>query len=93
MKDIVQSRKDITPPKSGKLNQTNIPNQGNANIILNHNAIPCYNNINIYASNMNNFKANDLNLRHYIFNKMNGKKPSAKQSEKSIRSNSYISYN
>jgi hypothetical protein len=79
-------RKDVTPPKSGN------SNQGNPNIILNHNAIPCYNNINIYASNMNNFKASDLNLRHYIFNKMNGKKNVTKQNDKSARSNSYISH-
>ncbi len=35
------------------------------NIILN--GIPCYNNINIYTSNLNG--KSDINLRQYIFNK------------------------
>jgi len=94
MKEL-QIRKDVTPPKSGNGSNDNRNNQGNPNIILNHNAIPCYNNINIYASNMNNFKASELNLRHYIFNKMNSKKTNNanKQMDKSARSNSYVSHN
>jgi len=47
---------------------------------------PLINNINIYAANMNNFKSNDINVRQYIFNKIN--KP--KSNSKNARSSSMI---
>jgi len=82
-----QSKKDVTPVK--KINRNTSNAGSNSNILLNHNNIPVYNNINIYA-NMN--KDNELNLRHYIFNKMGNNNKVAKQQEKSIRSNSYIGH-
>ncbi len=87
-------KNNITPSKNKNGNTNNLNNNNsnnNSNIILHNPPVGCFNNINIYASNMNNFKASDLNLRHYIFNKMNGKKV-VKQNEKSARSNSYISH-
>jgi len=58
---------------SGKSN-TITPNYiPTGNVIVNQNAVPCFNNINIYTSNMNNFKTNEINLKQYIINKMNTK--------------------
>jgi hypothetical protein len=59
--------------KNGKTTtiNNNHNNQNNSNIILNQNGIPCFNNINIYTTNNNNnIKGNEINLRHYVFNKI-----------------------
>jgi len=61
--------KNVTPPSY-------IPT---GNVIVNQNAVPCFNNINIYTSNMNNFKTNEINLKQYIVNKINGKSKIGKQ--------------
>ncbi len=45
-----------------------------SNIILNQGGNPCFNQITIYTTNSgnsNNVKPNDINLRQYIYNKMN----------------------
>jgi hypothetical protein len=42
-------------------------NVGKSKNIIVANGIPCYNNINIYTSNLNG--KSDINLRQYIFNK------------------------
>jgi len=42
------------------------------NVLMNQNAVPCFNNINIYTSNMNKiYKTNEINLKQYIINKIN----------------------
>ena len=43
----------------------------NSNIILNQNGIPCYNNIHIYTSGINGMKNAEINLRHFVLNKVN----------------------
>jgi hypothetical protein len=43
----------------------------NSNIILNQNGIPCYNNIHIYTSGINGVKNGEINLRHFVLNKVN----------------------
>ena len=43
----------------------------NSNIILNQNGIPCYNNIHIYTSGINGVKNAEINLRHFVLNKVN----------------------
>jgi len=71
-------------------NSTNQPSNINpSNIILNQGGIPCFNNINIYTTNnSNNIKANEINLRQYIFNKVNKPKSMAKIGPGHIRSTS-----
>lgn len=71
----------MTPSQLGGKNNTITPNYiPSENIIVNQNALPCFNNINIYTSNMNNFKTNEINLKQYIINKMNSKSKTGKQS-------------
>ena len=72
-------------------------NNSNSNIILNQNGVPCYNNIHIYTG-VNGLKQNDINLRQYIFNKVNNNKKNlmTKPQNKSVshvRSNSTIGHN
>jgi len=70
----------LTPSRIGNNtinNNTNYIPSGNG--IVNQNAVPCFNNINIYTSNMNNFKTNEINLKQYIVNKMNTKSKNSKQ--------------
>ena len=50
-------------------NSSQVPN--NSNIILNQNGIPCYNNIHIYTSGINGMKNAEINLRHFVLNKVN----------------------
>ena len=61
MKDKISERLMI-PTTNSKNNSSNI--------ILNQNGVPCYNNINIYTNGM---KADDINFRQIIFNKMTKK--------------------
>lgn len=82
-KQLVGNNKSV--PTSGKISIVNINNnQNNSSLFPNPSQlnVPLINNINIYASNMNNFKTNDINVRQYIYNKIN--KP--KQNMKKIRS-------
>jgi len=39
----------------------------------NSNNMPYFNNINIFAANMNNFKTSELNLKQFVINKVNSK--------------------
>jgi len=50
------------PTNNNNIINNNYPNQSN---------IPYFNNINIYAANMNNFKTNELNLKQFIVNQIN----------------------
>lgn len=63
--------------KEGNHNTDNHSTKSNnSNIILNQNGVPCYNNINIYTNGVNpvnTLKTGDINLRQYIFSKMNKK--------------------
>ena len=73
MKELNKTR-EKSSDKLEKYNTNNSSNNsklGNSNIILNQNGVPCYNNINIYTSNLNGKP--DINLRQYIFNKKNNK--------------------
>lgn len=49
------------------------PPNATSNIILNQGGNPCFNQITIYTTNntSNAVKPNEINLRQYIFNKMN----------------------
>lgn len=69
------------------LNQNNsavFANQSNNSGQLN---VPLINNINIFAANMNNFKSNDINVRQYIFNKINKSKSGQKHARSSSVTN------
>lgn len=88
MKDSIKNQKNDPIPIS-HANKTP-DNQNNSNIILNQNGIPCYNNINIYTG-VEGIKSGDINLRQFIFNKVNSRKGINKSNNKSyqhIRSNS-----
>jgi hypothetical protein len=65
-------------------------NANNSNIILNQHGVPCYNNIHIYTNGVNGIKSGDINLRQYIFNKVNKNKTSKSQNKSALhgRSNS-----
>jgi len=78
--------KDVTKKQEAKLikaNEANYSNNisnnnskissvpANSNIILNQNGIPCYNNIHIYTSGINGVKNGEINLRHFVLNKVN----------------------
>lgn len=57
--------------------------RNNSNIILNNGNLPCFNNINIYTTNsnshLNNLKANNnINLKQYIYSKINNTKAGIK---------------
>jgi hypothetical protein len=87
-KAIHSMKENIQEGKVSKGESTARENH-NAPFILNQHGVPCYNNINIYTKN------NDINLRHYIFNKVtSGKKSSAgmnnSKSSTHLRSNSTI---
>jgi hypothetical protein len=73
MKELNKTREKSSDKidKYNSNNSTNNSKLGNSNIILNQNGIPCYNNINIYTSNINGKQ--DINLRQYILNKKNNK--------------------
>jgi hypothetical protein len=60
---------------------------GNSNIILNQNGIPCYNNIHIYTSGINGVKNAEINLRHFVLNKVNLSKKLLKNNNSNIANN------
>jgi hypothetical protein len=57
-----------------------------SNIIVNQGGNPCFNHITIYTSNTREMKPNDINLRQYIFNKVNKPKSLSKLGVSHIRS-------
>ncbi len=66
------SNKKLPKSKNSSFHTINKDNSlSNPNIILNQNGVPCYNNIHIYTGGQ--IKANDINLRQYIVNKVNRK--------------------
>jgi len=50
------------PTNNNNIINNNYPNQSN---------LPFFNNINIYAANMNNFKTNEVNFKQFIVNQIN----------------------
>ena len=66
--DISKNEKEKKTIYSQK--DTNNNNYGNTN------NIPYFNNINIFAANMNNFKTSELNLKQFVINKVNNKQKS-----------------
>lgn len=59
----------------------------NSNIILNQNGIPCYNNIHIYTSGINGVKNPEINLRHFVLNKVNLTKKLLKNNNNNVANN------
>jgi hypothetical protein len=92
MKDKKHPKNNKSVPnsnlQSSKVSMVNL-NPNNSAIFNNPGQInvPLINNINIYAANMNNFKSNDINVRQYIFNKINKQKPTSKQARSSSVTN------
>lgn len=73
---------------SNKISMVNLnPNNSSVFNSGGHINAPLINNINIYAANMNNFKSNDINVRQYIFNKINKPKSSSKNARSSSVTN------
>jgi len=64
-KNEKQEKKTINSLKEITNNSNN--NYGNSN------QLPYFNNINIFAANMNNFKTSELNLKQFVINKVNNK--------------------
>ena len=100
-KDPHHNHNNSLTPNNYMSNPKLANSNSNSNIILNQNGVPCYNNIHIYTNGVNGIKPSDINLRQYIFNKVN-KKPnanvsgSAKGQNKSlshVRSNSTAGHN
>ena len=65
-------------------NSSQVPS--NSNIILNQNGIPCYNNIHIYTSGINGMKNAEINLRHFVLNKVNLSKKLLKNNNNNVGS-------
>jgi hypothetical protein len=86
MKDMLLNNKNSKIIKNPKISQRQSPP---SNIILNQGGNPCFNHITIYTSNNNNtnIKPNDINLRQYIFNKMNKNKSSSNIASRSSSNN------
>ena len=88
------SNKDLKP--DNKKHTPNSKSISNSNALLNQNGLVCFNNINIYNSNKSNNtkqsdknpKTNDINLRQYLFNKVNSDKTNKFNMSKHVRSNS-----
>jgi hypothetical protein len=70
-KNISQMKEMIYNNASKKSNE-NLPTNSHQNIVLNQNGQPCFNNFNIYTTHTNN--KSEVNLRNYIFNKVNPQK-------------------
>lgn len=71
MKELIKAKADGNTSTNNITKNTNNSTLNNSNIILNQKGVPCYNNINIYTSGINGLKGGDINLRQYIFNKVN----------------------
>lgn len=84
--------KDSHIKKTKDLNPNNIKEPINNNILLGTNGVPYYNNINIFANNMNNFKTNEINLKQYLYNKVNRAKNANKLNDTHGRSSSSIAH-
>lgn len=71
-KKTVNSIKESVSGSNNQL-QGNNPstNNLNANNFNNQNHMPYFNNINIFAANMNNFRTGDLNVKQFVINKLN----------------------
>jgi hypothetical protein len=70
----IHAMKEMLLTKNSRLKNPKSTNRGNppSNIILNQGGNPCFNQITIYTTNnTSNPKPNEINLRQYIFNKMN----------------------
>jgi hypothetical protein len=96
MKEQTQSKHQTTNTKSvptsnlhsNKISMVNLnPNNSTLFTTGGHINAPLINNINIYAANMNNFKSNDINVRQYIFNKINKPKSGLKNARSSSVTN------
>lgn len=62
----------------------------NNNILMNQSEVPYFNNINIYTSNMNNFKGNGVDIKQMINNKLNKTRENSKKKLSHARSISNI---
>jgi hypothetical protein len=88
MKEMLLNSKNSKTIKNPKFSQKQ---SASSNIILNQGGNPCFNQITIYTSNNNNkIKPNEINLRQYIFNKMNKPKSSSNIGSRSSSTNNYL---
>ena len=83
--DIAKNEKEKKTIHSHKETNTN-----NNNNFGNSNNIPYFNNINIFAANMNNFKTSELNLKQFVINKVNNKNKSVLTKHHNPRSSSNV---
>ena len=98
MKDLINNnyKTNDTKINDTKINDTKINNSNNHsylvnnNIHFNQNEVPCFNNINIFTSNMNNYKGSGVDIKQMINKKLTKTRENSKKKLSNVRSVSNI---